>query len=149
MKVIFLQDVKGKGKKGEVKNVADGYAHNFLIKKGLAVEANASNISVLNGQKQKEKKEAIAEPEQAKSLKETLEKLTVEPSAKSGEGGRLFGSVTSKQITEQLQKDHNIKVDKRKLELPDGIRALGYTNVPVKLHPEVQAVLKVHVKEEA
>lgn len=81
-------------------------------------------------------------------MKETLEKLTVELSAKSGEGGCLFGSVTSKQITEQLQKDHNIKVDKRKLELPDGIRALGYTNVPVKLHPEVQAVLKVHVKEE-
>ncbi|AEB26231.1 MULTISPECIES: 50S ribosomal protein L9 [Bacillus] len=149
MKVIFLQDVKGKGKKGEMKNVADGYAHNFLIKKGLAVEANATNMSVLKGQKEKEKKEAIAELERAKDLKETLEQLTVELSAKSGEGGRLFGSVTSKQIAEALQKTHKIKVDKRKLELQDGIRTLGYTNVPVKLHPEVQAVLKVHVKEEA
>ncbi len=82
-------------------------------------------------------------------MKETLEQLTVELSAKSGEGGRLFGSVTSKQIAEALQKTHKIKVDKRKLELQDGIRTLGYTNVPVKLHPEVQAVLKVHVKEEA
>nr|MDH3078442.1 50S ribosomal protein L9 [Bacillus velezensis]MDH3091903.1 50S ribosomal protein L9 [Bacillus velezensis]WGE00371.1 50S ribosomal protein L9 [Bacillus velezensis] len=149
MKVIFLQDVKGKGKKGEMKNVADGYAHNFLIKKGLAVEANATNISALKGQKEKEKKEAIAELERAKDLKETLEQLTVELSAKSGEGGRLFGSVTSKQIAEAPQKTHKIKVDKRKLELQDGIRTLGYTNVPVKSHPEVQAVLKVHVKEEA
>ncbi|RDY90238.1 50S ribosomal protein L9 [Bacillus amyloliquefaciens] len=149
MKVIFLQDVKGKGKKGEMKNVADGYAHNFLIKKGLAVEANTTNMSALKGQKEKEKKEAIAELERAKDLKETLEQLTVELSAKSGEGGRLFGSVTSKQIAEALQKTHKIKVDKRKLELQDGIRTLGYTNVPVKLHPEVQAVLKVHVKEEA
>lgn len=132
-----------------MKNVADGYAHNFLIKKGLAVEANATNISALKGQKEKEKKEAIAELERAKDLKETLEQLTVELSAKSGEGGRLFGSVTSKQIAEALQKTHKIKVDKRKLELQDGIRTLGYTNVPVKLHPEVQAVLKVHVKEEA
>lgn len=125
MKVIFLQDVKGKGKKGEMKNVADGYAHNFLIKKGLAVEANATNISALKGQKEKEKKEAIAELERAKDLKETLEQLTVELSAKSGEGGRLFGSVTSKQIAEALQKTHKIKVDKRKLELQDGIRTLG------------------------
>lgn len=132
-----------------MKNVADGYAHNFLIKKGLAVEANATNVSALKGQKEKEKKEAIAELERAKDLKETLEQLTVELSAKSGEGGRLFGSVTSKQIAEALQKTHKIKVDKRKLELQDGIRTLGYTNVPVKLHPEVQAVLKVHVKEEA
>lgn len=109
MKVIFLQDVKGKGKKGEVKNVADGYAHNFLIKKGLAVEANASNISALNGQKQKEKKEAIAELEQAKSLKETLEKLTVELSAKSGEGGRLFGSVTSSKLLNSSKKTITLK----------------------------------------
>ncbi len=121
----------------------------FSLKKGLAVEANATNISALKGQKEKEKKEAIAELERAKDLKETLEQLTVELSAKSGEGGRLFGSVTSKQIAEALQKTHKIKVDKRKLELQDGIRTLGYTNVPVKLHPEVQAVLKVHVKEEA
>ncbi|EWH23857.1 50S ribosomal protein L9 [Bacillus haynesii] len=149
MKVIFLQDVKGKGKKGEVKNVADGYAHNFLIKKGLAVEATSANISVLEGQKKKEKKEAAEELKSAKELKKQLEDITVELSAKSGEGGRLFGSVTSKQIADALQKGHQLKVDKRKIELNDAIRSLGYTNVPVKLHPEVQATLKVHVKEQS
>ena len=149
MKVIFLQDVKGKGKKGEVKNVADGYAHNFLIKKGLAVEATSSNISALEGQKKKEKKEAAEELKSAKELKKQLEEITVELSAKSGEGGRLFGSVTSKQIADALQKGHQLKVDKRKIELNDAIRSLGYTNVPVKLHPEVQATLKVHVKEQS
>ncbi|MDQ0187910.1 50S ribosomal protein L9 [Cytobacillus kochii] len=147
MKVIFLKDVKGKGKKGEVKNVADGYAHNFLIKQGLAVETNNSNVSSLNAQKKKEEKEAAAELEEAKQLKETLEKLTLEFSTKAGEGGRLFGSITSKQIAEELKKAHDIKIDKRKIELSDAIRTLGYTKVPVKLHTEVSATLNVHVKE--
>ncbi len=148
MKVIFLKDVKGKGKKGEVKNVADGYAHNFLIKQGLAVEASNSNISSLNAQKKKQEQEAIEELEQMQQLKVDLEKLTVEIQAKSGEGGRLFGSVTSKQIADELKKTHSIKLDKRKLDLPDGIRSLGFTNVPAKLHPEVSATIKVHVKEQ-
>ncbi|MDE3840461.1 50S ribosomal protein L9 [Bacillus methanolicus] len=147
MKVIFLKDVKGKGKKGEVKNVADGYATNFLIKQGLAVEANKENLSKLNAQKKKEEKMAEQELAQAKQLKEQLEKLTVELSAKAGEGGRLFGSITSKQIADELQKKHNIKIDKRKIELEDAIRSLGYTKVPVKLHSEVTATLNVHVKE--
>ncbi|WP_077215196.1 50S ribosomal protein L9 [Bacillus dakarensis] len=147
MKVIFLKDVKGKGKKGEVKNVADGYAHNFLIKQGLAVEANQANISSLNAQKKKEEKQAEEELAEAKKLKEEVEKLTVELTAKSGEGGRLFGSITSKQIADALQKTHKIKIDKRKIELEDAIRALGYTKVPVKLHTEVTATLNVHVKE--
>ncbi|EDL64178.1 MULTISPECIES: 50S ribosomal protein L9 [Bacillaceae] len=148
MKVIFLKDVKGKGKKGEVKNVADGYAHNFLIKQGLAVEATNSSVSQLEGQKNKEKKQAAEELAEAKKLKETLENLTVEMKAKSGEGGRLFGSITSKQIADELKKTHKIKVDKRKIEMNDAIRSLGYTNVPVKLHPDVTATLKVHVTEE-
>lgn len=147
MKVIFLKDVKGKGKKGEVKNVADGYAHNFLIKQGLAIEANQANVSTLNAQKKKEEKAAEEELAEAKKLKEVIEKLTVELTAKAGEGGRLFGSITSKQIAENLQKTHNIKIDKRKIELEDAIRALGYTKVPVKLHSEVTATLNVHVKE--
>ncbi|RJS60951.1 50S ribosomal protein L9 [Bacillus sp. PK3_68] len=148
MKVIFLQDVKGKGKKGEVKNVADGYAHNFLIKNGLAVEATAGNKKTLEAQKKKEVEIAQQELEEAKKLKAVMEELTVEIKAKSGEGGRLFGSVTTKQIAEELKKTHNIKIDKRKMDLPEGIRALGYTNVPVKLHNEVSATLKVHVTEE-
>ncbi|MEK4487862.1 50S ribosomal protein L9 [Psychrobacillus sp. FSL H8-0484] len=149
MKVVFLKDVKGKGKKGEIKNVADGYAHNFLLKNNLAVEANAAAISALEGQKKKSEKEAAEELAEAKKLKEVLEQLTVELKAKSGSDGRLFGSVTTKQIAGQLEKSHGIKLDKRKMELDDAIRALGYTNVPVKLHHEVVATLKVHVTEEA
>lgn len=148
MKVIFLQDVKGKGKKGEVKNVADGYAHNYLLKNNLAAEANAGNVSQLNAQKKKQEQEAQQVLEEAKQLKAKMEELTVELTAKSGEDGRLFGSVTSKQIAEELKKTHGIKVDKRKIELSDAIRSLGYTNVPVKLHNDVTASVKVHVTEE-
>lgn len=147
MKVIFLKDVKGKGKKGEIKNVADGYAHNFLIKQGLAVEANSANVSTMDAQKKKQEKEAAEELAEAKKLKETLDKITVELTAKAGEGGRLFGSITSKQIAEELQKKHGIKIDKRKMELDDAIRTLGHTKVPVKLHHDVTATLTVHVKE--
>lgn len=147
MKVIFLKDVKGKGKKGEIKNVADGYAHNFLIKQGLAIEANNANVSTLDAQKKKEEKQAAEELAEAKKLKEIIEKITVELSAKAGEGGRLFGSITTKQIAEELQKKHGIKIDKRKMELADAIRTLGHTKVPVKLHPEVLATLTVSVKE--
>ncbi len=127
--------------------MADGYAHNFLIKKGLAVEATPANISKLNAQKKREAKEAAEVLAKAKQLKEELEKITVELTAKAGEGGRLFGSVPSKQIADALSKDFQIKIDKRKIELPDAIRSLGYTKVPVKLHPEVIATLNVHVKE--
>lgn len=148
MKVVFLKDVKGKGKKGEVKNVADGYAQNFLIKNGYAVEASNQALSQLQGQKKLEEKNAAAELQAAKDLKEQLEKLEVVIKAKSGEGGKLFGSISTKQIAESLQKAHGIKIDKRKME-SEGIRSLGYTNVPVKLHQEVKATLKVHVVEEA
>ncbi|MFJ7725859.1 50S ribosomal protein L9 [Neobacillus sp. NPDC097160] len=147
MKVIFLKDVKGKGKKGEVKNVADGYAHNFLIKQGLAVEANNASISSLDAQKKKQDKMAAEELAEAKKLKETLDKITVELTAKAGEGGRLFGSITTKQVAEELQKKHGIKIDKRKMELTDAIRTLGHTKVPVKLHHEVTATLTVSVTE--
>ncbi|MCM3387579.1 50S ribosomal protein L9 [Ureibacillus chungkukjangi] len=148
MKVVFLKDVKGKGKKGEIKNVADGYAHNFLIKNGFAVEASNQALSQLEGQKKLEEKNAAAELQAAKDLKDHLEKLEVEIKAKSGEGGRLFGSISTKQIASSLEKTHGIKIDKRKMDC-DGIRSLGYTNVPVKLHQDVKATLKVHVVEEA
>ena len=148
MKVIFLKDVKGKGKKGEVKEVSVGYAQNFLLKNNLAVEATAGNISKLEGQKNRVAKDAAEELAEAKVLKEQIDKITVEMKAKSGEGGRLFGSITTKQIAEALNKTEGIKVDRRKMELPDAIRALGFTNVPIKIHPEVTATLKVHVIEE-
>ncbi|MGN1401161.1 MAG: 50S ribosomal protein L9 [Bacillus sp. (in: firmicutes)] len=147
MKVIFLQDVKGKGKKGEIKNVSDGYAHNFLLKQELAIEATPGNLKKLEAQKKKKNQLAAEELQQAKELKEKIEKITVEITAKAGEGGRLFGSITTKQIADTLNKTEGIKIDKRKMELPEGIRALGYTKVPVKLHNEVTATLNVHVKE--
>ena len=148
MKVIFTKDVKGKGKKGEVKDVSTGYAQNYLLKNNLAVEATPGNMKQLQAKKQKQKEQAQEELEEAKRLKGTDEELTVELSAKSGEGGRLFGSITSKQIADELKKSHDIKVDKRKIELDEPIRSLGYTNVPVKLHNEVTATLKVHVTEQ-
>jgi len=148
MKVIFLKDVKGKGKQGEVKNVSDGYAHNFLIKNGYAAEATEGNMKTLDAKKKKEAKDAEIELENSKELKNKVEQLTVELKAKSGEGGRLFGSITSKQIADELQKAHGIKLDKRKFEMNDAIRALGVTNIKVKLHHEVTATLKVHVKEQ-
>src|SRR5690606_24790912 len=133
--------------KGEIKNVADGYAQNFLIKNGLAVEANKQNISRLEGQKRLEEKNAAQELQEAKELKEKLEKITLEIKAKAGEGGRLFGSVSTKQIAQSLEKNFGIKIDKRKMDCNEGIRSLGVTNVPVKLHPDVKATLKVHVTE--
>lgn len=148
MKVIFLEDVKGKGKKGEIKEVPVGYAQNFLLKNKLAVEATPGNLSKLKGQQKRAEKNAAEELAEAKELKEKIEKITVEMKAKSGEGGRLFGSITTKQIADALKKKEGITVDRRRMELPDAIRALGYTNIPVKIHQEVTATLKVHVVEE-
>ncbi|KMM36427.1 50S ribosomal protein L9 [Guptibacillus hwajinpoensis] len=147
MKVIFLEDVKGKGKKGEVKNVADGYARNHLLKNNLAVEANNANMKTLQAKQKSDDKKAQQELDEAKALKETIESLEVELQTKSGEGGRLFGSITSKNIAEELKKQ-DIKVDKRKIELDEPIRSLGYTDVPIKLHHDVTATVKVHVVEQ-
>ncbi|UOE94121.1 50S ribosomal protein L9 [Alkalihalobacillus sp. LMS39] len=147
MRVIFLEDVKGKGKKGEVKNVAEGYARNFLLPNNLAVEASTGNVKNLEAQKKSEQKKADEELQKAQKYKEELESITVELKAKAGEGGRLFGAVSTKQIAETLAKMKK-KVDKRKILLDEPIRALGYTNVPIKIHPEVVATVKVHIVEE-
>ncbi|EIT86105.1 50S ribosomal protein L9 [Fictibacillus macauensis ZFHKF-1] len=148
MNVVFLKDVKGKGKKGEIKNVSEGYARNYLLPNNLAQEATKSAVSAVEGQKKSEEKKAVAQREEAVQLKEKLAELTVAIATKTGEGGRVFGSVTSKQIAEGLKKQHKITIDKRKIELSDPIRSLGYTNVPVKLHNEVTGSIKVHVVEE-
>ena len=148
MKVIFTQDVKGKGKKGEVKDVPVGYANNFLLKKNFAVEATPGNLKQLELQKKRAKQERQQEIEDAKKLKETLANIEVEISAKTGEGGKLFGSVSTKQIAEALKEQHDIKVDKRKMDLPNGIHSLGYTNVPVKLDKEVEGTIRVHTVEQ-
>ena len=148
MKVVFLEDVKGKGKKGEVKDIADGYA-TFLIKNRKADEANAATISALKGQKKAEEKKQAEELAVAQELKALLEKeeSIIKLSAKIGEDGRLFGSITTKQVAEALQKQHNVKLDKRKIELENPIRALGFTKMSVKIHPEVSAMLTVQVTE--
>ncbi|WP_067840437.1 50S ribosomal protein L9 [Amphibacillus sediminis] len=147
MKVIFQQDVKGKGKKGEVKNVSEGYARNYLLKNNLAVEATPGNLKALEAQKNKQQRQEQEIVEEAKQLKERLAKLEVTLKTKAGDAGRLFGSITSKQIADELAKRHNIKIDKRKIELDQPIRSLGYTHVPVKLHPDVIGEIKVHVTE--
>jgi len=150
MKVIFLQDVKGKGKKGEIKEVPTGYAQNFLIKNGYAQEANKGSISALAGQKKAQDKQEAEHLAEAKEMQAFLEKedTVVELKAKAGEDDRLFGSIPSKQIAEALNKQYKVKLDKRKIELSQPIRSLGYTNVPVKLHHEVTAKIKVHVVAE-
>ncbi|OYD07941.1 50S ribosomal protein L9 [Paludifilum halophilum] len=148
MKVIFQQDVKGKGKKGEVKEVAEGYARNYLLPRKLAVEASSGNMKALKEQQRREEARKEEERAEAKQLAEKLEKVDLTLRMKSGEGGRLFGSVTSKQISQHLKKEHGISVDKKKIQLSEPIRTLGVTQVPVKLHPKVTATLSVQVLEE-
>lgn len=150
MKVIFLQDVKGRGKKGEVKEVATGYANNYLLKNGLAKEASKGNLSELSAHNKAVEKQNAEVKAEAETLKQQIEAegFEVTIKAKSGEDGRLFGSIPSKQITSALETQHNIKLDKRKMELPEPIKTMGYTNVVIKLHPEVAATIKVHVVEE-
>ncbi|MBD7969879.1 50S ribosomal protein L9 [Paenibacillus gallinarum] len=147
MKVIFIKDVKGQGKKGQVKEVSEGYAANFLLPRGLARPATEGNVKVLENQNAAEEKRKQQEKEEAVALGKKLESLTVELKAKAGEGGKLFGAITSKQIAEALGKQGH-KIDKRKIELDEPIRTLGVTKMSVKLHPDVKATLKVQVTEE-
>ncbi|SET01815.1 LSU ribosomal protein L9P [Natronincola peptidivorans] len=148
MKVILLEDVKGQGKKGEVANVSDGYARNYLFPKNLAVEATAGNMKVLEKQNQVKKQKKQIQIEEAKQYAAEIEKLTVEIKAKAGEGGRLFGSVTSKDICETAEKKYKMKLDKKKVVLPEPIRELGVKHLEVKVYPGIVAKLKVQVTEE-
>ncbi|MGO0063898.1 50S ribosomal protein L9 [Brevibacillus fluminis] len=147
MKVIFLKDVKGQGKKGELKEISEGYARNFLFPKGLAKEATEGNMKTLEAQQKSEEKRKEREKQDAQELALKLNELTVKIKAKAGEGGRLFGAISSKQVAEALEDQFKIKLDKRKLDM-DSIRALGVTEVKAKLYHDVSAVLKVHVVEE-
>lgn len=149
MRVIFTQDVRGRGKRGEVKEVADGYAQNFLIKNGKAKKATAAALRALNAQKAAEQREKDEEYANAEMIKNFLEKddTVVELHSKAGTDSRLFGSIPSKQITTALEQQYNLEIDKRKLVLPEPIKVLGYTNVPVKLFPGVEAKIRVHVTE--
>ena len=147
MKVILLQDVKGQGKKGQLIDVSDGYARNFLLPKKLAQEATADNINTmkmndkaLQEKRQKEREEALA-------LSKVLKEMTLIVMAKGGGAGRLFGSVTNAEIAEALEKNHKIKLDKRKIVLDDPIKNVGTYTVRCKLGYEVVAELRVEIKE--
>jgi large subunit ribosomal protein L9 len=147
MKVILQKDVKGQGKKGQLVEVSEGYARNFLFPKGLAVEATGGNIKTFEQQKKSEQKRQEEEKAQAQKFAKELENITVTIPVKSGEGGRLFGAVSTKQIAEALKKA-KLDIDKRKLVLDEPIKTLGYTKIPVKLHVDVVGTLNVHVVEE-
>ncbi|MNI43574.1 50S ribosomal protein L9 [compost metagenome] len=147
MKVVFLKDVKGQGKKGEIKDVAEGYANNFLIANGLAASATQGAVKSLDNQKKAEQRKKDQEKADAQALAVKIGEMTIQIKAKSGEGGRLFGAITSKQIAEVLEKQ-KIVIDKRKVVLEDAIRTLGVTKVPIKLHNEVTATLNVQVVED-
>lgn len=147
MKIILLEDVKGLGKKGELVNASDGYARNFLFPKKLGVEATGGNIKTLNEQNTSKELKKQQELDEAKNLAVKIEKSHVEITAKAGEGGKLFGSVTSKDVADMLEKQHKIKVDKRKIVMPDPIRELGTKQIEVKVYPNVVGKLTVNIKE--
>ena len=148
MKVILLQDVKSLGKKGEIVNVNDGYARNFILPKKLGVEATGKNMNDLKLQKNNEKKVAQENLEAARELAAKLAEGGVVLAIKVGEGGRAFGSVSSKEIAAAVKEQMGLDVDKKKIQLKEAIKSLGTHIVSVKLHPEVTAELKVSVKEE-
>lgn len=144
MEVIFIKDLKNQGKKGQVKNVKDGYAENFLIKNGYAVKKTKENLLKLNQEQTKKAKEDAANKEEAKLLKEKLSKVTLEFKVKTGEGDRVFGSISVKQIKDELAKQ-GYKIEKSSIELTNNISSLGFHNVNINLYPEITAQIKVHV----
>lgn len=146
MEIILLQDVKSLGKKGDIVKVNDGYARNFLFPKKLGIEANKQNIYELNQQKAAEEKRQKELLEEAKNLAKRLEDLNVKVSIKAGEGGKTFGSVSSKEIAAALKEQCGIDIDKKKLVLADPLKQVGAYTVAVKLHPQVTARLKVTVE---
>ena len=149
MKVIFLADVKGKGKKGEIKEVPTGYAQNFLIKKNLAKEANAQAIGELRGKQKSEEKAHAELVAEAQSIKAKLENgaTVVQFTEKIGPDGRTFGSITNKKIAEELEKQFGIKIDKRHIQVASPIRSTGLIDVPVKIYQDITAIINIRVNE--
>ena len=148
MKVILLEDVKSLGKKGQIVNVSDGYARNFVLPKKLGLEATSKNLNDLKLQKANEEKVAQQILDEAKELAKKVEAGKVEVKIKVGEGGRTFGSVSTKEIAVAVKEQMGYDIDKKKIQLKDAIKTLGTHTVPVKLHPKVTAELKVIVTEE-
>jgi large subunit ribosomal protein L9 len=148
MKVILLEDVKSLGKKGDLVKSKTGYARNYLIPRELAIEATKENLAKWKEEQKELEEKRKAEENEALKLKEKIEKTTIQLKAKGGEGGRLFGSITSKDIGEALEKQAKIDIDKRKIELKDNIKTAGITLVDVRVYPEITAELKVNVNIE-
>lgn len=148
MKIILLQDEKKLGKKGDVIEVSEGYARNFILPKKIGVEANAKNSNDLKLQKANEAKIAKEKLEEAQALAESLKEKTINVHIKAGEGGKVFGSVSGKEIAQALKDQHNIEIDKKKIVLNDAIKNFGTFEVKLKLHPEVTATLNVKVTEQ-
>lgn len=149
MKVILKEDVKGLGKKESMVEVSDGYARNFLLPRGLAVEANSSNMNVMKSKQEAEKAKKAKELAEARALAEKLKGITLVIRTKAGENGKLFGSITNKDISDKLKADFKLDVDKKKISLHDAIKSLGTTEVEVKLYPEVSAKLAVKIEQES
>lgn len=147
MKVILLQDEKKLGKKGDVVEISEGYARNFVLPKKIGVEANAKNMNDLKLQKAREERAAKEQLEQAQALAETLTAKQVVVKIKAGEGGRTFGSVSSKEIAAACKEQHGIELDKKKIQLSENLKSFGAYEVGVKLHPKVTARLTVRVVE--
>ncbi len=147
MKVILLQDVKSLGKKGDIVDVSDGYAKNCLLSKKLAAPADAKNMNDLKLKKANEEKVAAENLAAAKALKEEIETKTVVVSLKGGEGGKPFGSVSSKEIVAEAKAQFDLDIDKKKIVLPETLKSFGTFDVQIKLHPQVVATIKVCVKE--
>ncbi|MGI6145019.1 MAG: 50S ribosomal protein L9 [Clostridia bacterium] len=147
MKVILKQDIKGTGKKDEIINVAEGYARNYLFPKGLAVEATAGNLKELARKKKSQDIKEERELQQAQELAEKLKKVSLSIPVKTGEGGRLFGSISNRDIAEILEKEKGLKIDKRKIELEGTIKELGSYPVTIKLHQQVSVQIQVKIVE--
>ena len=147
MKVILTQDVKKLGKKGDIVNVADGYGQNFLIKNKLAVLATEHGKEIVAQNKEQERLQNLENKKKAEELKETLENITLEFALSSGKDSKTFGSVSTKNVAEELLKTYDIKIDKRKFINARPIQALGYTNLKIELYKDVVATIKVHLKE--
>ena len=147
MKVILKEDVKSLGKKGEIVNVSDGYARNFILKTGKGIEANTKNLNDLKLKKANDDKVAQEHYEAAVELGKKIEAGKIEVSIKTGEGGKAFGSVSSKEIATACKEQHGIEIDKKKIVLPESLKNFGSYEVTVKLHPQVAAKLTVKVTE--
>jgi len=145
MKVILQQDVKKVGKKGDIVEVSEGYGRNFLMPKKYAIEANAANLNVATAQRNSADRKKQQQKDEAVLMAAQLSKIEISISVKVGENGKLFGSVTGKDVAETLQKEYKIEIDKRKIEIQGEIKGLGNYDAVIKIHPEITSTIKVHI----